>query len=206
MQNDNCSTVYGDLAAKQPNDHYSDGVYSSSNIPSSATTASRYVLYHPRHLMQKHQDMINLHNLCLTRFREAAKEAEALRQENTSLRSVNRDLNTQLSAMIQTSVQNHFASSDYNTTPLELVNALRGLCLSGDGVGEDDVSDESPTSVMEGVVDVERVMLPKSISVRSNGYLKMMSQPGASHRGKTRGPTRPGNASQLSGEVSLFFF
>ena len=86
------------------------------------------------------------------------------------------------------------------------MNALRGLCLSGDGIGEEEVSDESPTSVMEGAVDVERVMLPKSISVRSNGYLKMMSQAGASHRGKTRGLTRPGNASQLSEAVSLFFF
>ncbi|XWS63519.1 hypothetical protein CRYUN_Cryun06bG0105500 [Craigia yunnanensis] len=199
MQNDNFSTVYGDLAAKQPNDHHSDGVYSSSNTSSSAAAASLYVLYHPRLIMQKHQDMINLHNLCLTRLREAAKEAEALRQENTSLRSVNRDLNKKLSAMIQASVQNHFASSDYNTTSSELVNALRGLCLSGDGIGEEEVSDESPTSVMEGAVDVERVMLPKSISIRSNGYLKMMSQAGASHRGKTRGPTRPGNASQLSG-------
>ncbi|XP_022726550.1 zinc finger CCCH domain-containing protein 15 isoform X1 [Durio zibethinus] len=205
MQNDNCSTVYGDLAAKQQNDDQSDGVYSSSTTSSSAASAaaSLFALYHPRLLMQQHQDMINRHNLCLTRLREAAKEAEALRQENTSLRSVNRDLNKQLSALIQASVQNHFASSDYNTTPFDLVNALRGLCLSGGGVGEEEVSDESPTSVMEGAVDVERVMLPKSISVRSNGYLKMMNQAGASHRGKTRGPTRPGNASQLSGAVNV---
>ena len=52
--------------------------------------------------------------------------------------------------------------------------------------------------MMKGVVDVERVMLPKGISIRSNRYVKMMSQAGASHRGRTRGPTRPGNASQLS--------
>ncbi|WRX15199.1 zinc finger protein [Theobroma cacao] len=203
MQNDKGSAVYGDLAAKQSHDLQSDDIYSSSTTSSSAATASLFGLYHPRLLMQQHQDMINRHNLCLTRLRDAAKEAEALRHENTALRSVNRDLNKQLSALIQASVQNHFASSDYNTTPFELVNALRGLCLSDGGVGEEEVCDESPTSVMEGAVDVERVMLPKSISVRSNGYLKMMSQAGASHRGKTRGPTRPGNATQLSGAVNV---
>ncbi|XP_039047234.1 zinc finger CCCH domain-containing protein 15-like isoform X2 [Hibiscus syriacus] len=199
MQDDRFSTVYGDFGGKQPNDHQSDGVYSSTTTSSSTSNASMFALYNPRILMQQHQDMINRHNLCLTRLREAAKEAEALRQENSSLRSVNLDLNKQLSALIQASVQNHFSSSDYNSTPFELVNALRGLCLGSGGVGEADISDESPTSVMEGAVDVERVMLPKSISVRSNGYLKMMNQAGVSHRGKACGPTRTGNTSQLSG-------
>ncbi|XVE84893.1 hypothetical protein DITRI_Ditri17bG0048200 [Diplodiscus trichospermus] len=202
MQNENGSTLYGDLAANQPNDQQSDGVYSSFTTSSSTAAAP---LYHPRFLMQQHQDMINRHNLCLTRLQEAAKEAEALRQENTALRSANRDLNKQLSALIQASVQNHFASSDYNTIPLELVNGLQGLCLGDGSVGEEEVSVECPTSVMEDAVDVQRVMLPKSISVRSNGYLKMMSTQaaGASHRGKTRGTTRPGNASQISGAVNV---
>ncbi|KAE8668225.1 Zinc finger CCCH domain-containing protein 15 [Hibiscus syriacus] len=195
MQNDNVSTVYADLTARQSNDHLGDGVYSSS-----AATASLFALYDPHILTQQHQDMINRHSLCLARFREAAKEAESLRQENTSLRSVNRDLNKQLSAMIQASVQNHFASSDYNTTPFELVNALGGLCLGGDGVGKE-VSD------VEDEVDFERVMLPKSISVRSNGYLKMMSEVGAvSHRGKTRGLTRAATANasqQISGAANM---
>ncbi|GMI74902.1 CALLOSE DEFECTIVE MICROSPORE1 [Hibiscus trionum] len=188
MKNGNVSTAYGDLTARQPNDHQSDGVYSSS-----AAADSLFALYNPRLLMQQHQDMINRHSLCLTRFREAAKEAESLRQENTSLRSVNRDLNKQLNALIQASVEDHFASSDYNATPFELVNALGGLCLGGDGEGEEEVSD------MEDEVDLERVRLPKSISVRSNGYVKMMSKAGtASHRGKTRGLTRTAtaNASQ----------
>ncbi|KAE8736365.1 Zinc finger CCCH domain-containing protein 15 [Hibiscus syriacus] len=205
MQNDNFTTVYGDLGGNLPKDHQSGGVYSSSTTTSSSTSvASAFSLYNPRILMQQHQDMINRHNLCLTRLREAAKEAEALRQENSSLRSVNRDLNKQLSVLIQASVQNHLSSSDYDTSPFELANALQGLCLGSDAVEEADISDESPTSVMEGAVDVERVMLPKSISVRSNGYLKMMNQAGASHRGKTRVPTRTGNASQLSGAQKVY--
>ncbi|XVE92624.1 hypothetical protein REPUB_Repub01dG0114100 [Reevesia pubescens] len=201
MQNDNGSTLYGDLGAQQPNDHQSGGVYSSS----SAAASSLFALYHPRLLMQQYQDTINRHNLCLTRLRQASKDAEALRQENTSLRSVNRDLNKKLSELIQASVQSHFASSDdYTSTPFELVNALHGLCLGGGGVGEEEVSDESPTSVMEGAVDVERVTLPKSISVRSNGYLKMMSESGATQRGKTRGATRPGNTSELIGAQKVY--
>ncbi|WRX33777.1 hypothetical protein QQP08_026264, partial [Theobroma cacao] len=75
--------------------------------------------------------------------------------------TVQRNLNKQLNALIQASMQNPFTSSDCNTTPFELVNVLRGLCLGDSGVGEEEVCDESPTSVMEGVVDVERVMLPK---------------------------------------------
>ncbi|GMI90180.1 CALLOSE DEFECTIVE MICROSPORE1 [Hibiscus trionum] len=199
MQSDS-STLYGDLIAEQPNDHRNNVDYSSS-------AASLSELYHPRHVMQQHQDMINHHNLCLTRLHEAAEVTEALRQENTALRSANRDLNKQLIALIQASKWNHFASSDHhNATPFDLVNELQGFCLSGGGsaaAGEEEVSDESSTSMMEGAGDVERVMLPKSISVRSNAYLKMMSTQTSgvtvSHRGKTRDPTQPGIASQLNG-------
>ena len=128
--------------------------------------------------------MINRHNLCLTRLREAAKEAESLRQQNTSLRSINRDLNKQVSPL------NIFASSDYNTTPFDLVNTLGGLCLDGGRVGEQEDSNT------ESAVYVDRVSLPKSISVRSSGYLKTMSQAGTKiHRGKL--------GDQLGPEMSL---
>ncbi|KAK5833471.1 hypothetical protein PVK06_017307 [Gossypium arboreum] len=206
MQGDG-STLYGDVLAKQPKDKENEGDYS----PSAVAATSLFDLYHPRHVMQQHQDMINRHNLCLTRLHEASKEVEALRQENTALRSVNRDLSKQLSTLIQASMQNHFATSDYSATPYELLNEFQGLCLGSDGggVGEEEVSDECPTSMMEGAGDVERVMLPKSISVRSNGYLKMMSSQnsqnaGVSRRRKYRGPTRSGNASQLSGAVNVW--
>ncbi|KAE8657532.1 Zinc finger C-x8-C-x5-C-x3-H type family protein, putative isoform 3 [Hibiscus syriacus] len=147
--------------------------------------------------------MVNRHNLYLTHLREAAREAEELRQENSSLRSVNRDLNKQPNALIQAFVRNHFSSSDYDTSSFELANALQGLYLGGDAVGEADISDESPTSMMEGARDVDQAMFPKRIFVRSNGYLKTMNQAGASHRVITCGPTRTVNTSQLSGAVSL---
>ncbi|XWS23410.1 hypothetical protein CRYUN_Cryun28dG0011800 [Craigia yunnanensis] len=195
MQNDNCLWRPRSQTTKRSPERRG---YSSSANSFFAVAASLFSLYHPRLLMQQHQDMINCYNLCLTRLREATREAKALHQENTSLLSVNCNLNKQLNALIQASVQSRFASFDYNTMSFELINALQGIFLSGDGIGEEEVSDESPTSVMEGALDVERVLLPKSISVMSNGYLKMMSQAGTSHRGKTRGLTWPRNASQLS--------
>ncbi|KAE8675853.1 Zinc finger C-x8-C-x5-C-x3-H type family protein, putative isoform 3 [Hibiscus syriacus] len=175
--------------------------FMAETAANSAVAASLFALYDPHLLPQQHQDMINCHSLYLARFCEVAKEVESLRQENTSLRSVNRGLNKQLSALIQTSVQNHFASSDYNTTPFELVNSLGGLCLGGDGVGKEEIS------AVEDEVDFERVMLPKSISVRFNGYLNMMSEVGAaSHRGKTRGLTLAATANasqQISGATNM---
>ncbi|KAK8647585.1 hypothetical protein V6N13_121316 [Hibiscus sabdariffa] len=203
MQSDS-SNLCGDPIAGQRNDHQNNGDEFSY-------AASHSDLYHPRHVMQQHQDMINHHNLCLTRLHEAVEVTEALRQENTALRSANRNLNKQLSTLIQASKRDHFASSDHhNPTPFDLVNELQGLCLGAGGGGggavEEEVPDESSTSMMEGAGDVERVMLPKSISVRTNAYLKMMMSSqtaGVSHRGKTRDPTRLGNASQLNGAVKV---
>ena len=60
-----------------------------------------------------------------------------------------------------------------------------------------EVSDESPTSVIENnnVVEVERFSLPKSISVRSNGYLKMSQSaalaPNNNNATRNKGATRP---------------
>ena len=66
---------------------------------------------------------------------------------------------------------------------------------------------ESPTSVIESGrlqnADVERFSLPKSISVRSNGYLKnnpAHHQPAGSTR-TTRTATRPRPASPLNATV-----
>ncbi|XP_044488961.1 zinc finger CCCH domain-containing protein 15 isoform X1 [Mangifera indica] len=202
MQNESISSVaYGNLVAdgtKSQERQNGDGftsLYSSFVLAPETTTSlsiSPYTdptindsLYFSRLLMQQqqtqHQDMINRHNLCLTRLREAAREAENLRQENASLRSVNRELNKHLSLLIKSTVSD-FNSDDNNgnnsnsnnnnaaTSSFGVVNGMRGLSISGGG-GEE-VCVESPTSVIENV-DVKRVSLPKSISVRSNGYLKM---------------------------------
>lgn len=76
---------------------------------------------------------------------------------------------------------------------------------------EEDESDESPTSVIESEgadaenIDVERFTLPKSISVRSNGYVKV-AQPGTSTAAGTRAATRPRTANTFNASVSHFRF
>ncbi|XP_041015134.1 zinc finger CCCH domain-containing protein 15-like [Juglans microcarpa x Juglans regia] len=150
-------------------------------------------LHHSRSI-KEHQEIVNRHSLCLTHLREATREAEALRQENTHLQALNRELNKQLSLLFHASAQNHLASSstDY-TASLEVLDAFRGFSIEDEGSAWDDVAEGSPTSVIESGrvqnVDVERFSLPKSISVRSNGYLKVATQANASGGGRTRSAT-----------------
>lgn len=189
---------------------YSDSLFSDST----SNMVSNH-LYHSRSV-QEHQEIVNRHSLCLTHLREATGEAENLRLENKHLRAVNRELNKHLSLLIHASLRSTSSSSslpsssnDFTTAPSfagALDDAFRRLSLGG-GMDEgsdqgspypwDDVaaSDlESPTSVIESGrnqnAEVERFSLPKSISVRSNGYLKNPThQPAAPTR--TRTATKP---------------
>ncbi|CAI0431831.1 unnamed protein product [Linum tenue] len=144
-----------------------------------------------------HQEMVNRHALCLTRLRQAAKEVESLRHENAVLRSINHDLNSDLNLLIRASVQNHcLPPSHYDNSPFELANAFRDLCNIGGGGGaaaEELCENQSPTSVIEMQSgDADRISLPKSISVRSNGYLKIgQSTASAGASNKSRSVTRP---------------
>lgn len=151
-------------------------------------------------VVQDHQEMVNRHSLCLTHLREATEEADALRQENIHLRSINHELSKHLSLLIHASVQKQYASPD-QAPSFNLVEGFRGLCVGEKGASSstwEEVCDESPTSVMEGGrvegVEVERFSLPKSISVRSNGYLKI-AQGGTTQAGKIRTSSRPRTAS-----------
>ncbi|KAK7269816.1 hypothetical protein RIF29_22568 [Crotalaria pallida] len=178
--------------------------------------------------IQKHQDMVNRHSMCLTRLVETSKEVEALRQENTQLRAANKELQKNLSLLIQASLENQFGGVETQTTPFDVVHGFRAFHV-GDGKEncaadwnmnnsnnninnnnnnnncnnnnnknekvEVDVSEESPTSVIENNgVEVERFALPKSISVRSNGYLKMAQSAAVVHTNtaptRTKGATR----------------
>ncbi|KAI5401345.1 hypothetical protein KIW84_065990 [Lathyrus oleraceus] len=132
----------------------------------------------------------------LPRRMEASNEVEALQQENEELRAVNKELQKSLNLLVQASLENQFGhgGSSVQTQSIlsDILHSLRGLSL-GDGkencaggwnnnniknnnnsskeLQED--SDESSTSVIDNNdvdVDAERLSLPKSISVRSNGY------------------------------------
>ncbi|KAL6186532.1 hypothetical protein ACLB2K_042652 [Fragaria x ananassa] len=135
-------------------------------------------------LVQNRQEMVNRHSLCLKRLHEAAEEADALHRENSHLRNVNVELNKQLS-LIHASIQKEIEASSSSVasrprSPFGIVNGIRGLSIDGKSSTheEEDLSDHSPTSdVMDNEeaenVNVERIALPKSISVRSSGYLKL---------------------------------
>ncbi|KAK9276009.1 hypothetical protein L1049_005540 [Liquidambar formosana] len=185
----------------------------NSPIPIDNTTeASSEFTFAPRsRFIVEHQDLVNRHNLCINHLREAAKEAEALRRENTTLRIANRDLNKRLSLLVQASLQKHFLPSDYTNLPL--VNGFRDLRIGdkGNATGGawDQGYDETPAaSVIESDlverVDVEKISLPKSISVRSNGYLKGTSQGGMNNGGQTRSGNRLRTASQLNGTQKVY--
>lgn len=178
---------------------YGDSTHADSSISGSKSINNHF--YQTR-VVQDHQEMVNRHSLCLTQLREATEEADALRQENIHLRSINHELSKHLSLLIQASVQKQYGSSD-QAPPFNFVEGFRGLSLAEKGASSsawEDISDESPTSVMEGGrvegVEVERFSLPKSISVRSNGYLKM-AQTGTSQGGKIRASSRPRTASPV---------
>ncbi|OIV89200.1 hypothetical protein TanjilG_25113 [Lupinus angustifolius] len=164
--------------------------------------------------IQKHQDMVNRHSMCLTRLVETSKEVEALRQENAQLHAVNNELQKNLNLVIQASLENQFGG-ETQTTAFDVVHGFRGFHV-GDGKEncadwnmninnnnnnnnckneKVEVSEESPTSVIENNgVEVERFALPKSISVRSNGYLKTQSAavvPTNTVATRIKGATRP---------------
>ncbi|XP_024008032.1 zinc finger CCCH domain-containing protein 15 isoform X2 [Eutrema salsugineum] len=154
-----------------------------------------------RNVMQQRQDMVNREALCYTRLHEASLEAEVLRLENAQLRSMNRHLKTELDQLIRSSIQNRL---NHDRVPLRM---LSNLSIGGnhDANGaenqnrapiRDEVSEESPTSVIENE-DVNRSSLPKSISVRSSGYSKSSQGGGAAQCGKSRGTLpKPGTCGQ----------
>ncbi|CAN6934140.1 hypothetical protein YC2023_079684 [Brassica napus] len=184
------------------------GIVNSHGEPS----LLRDQLYHSnsRSVMQQRQDMVNREALCYTRLHEASLEAEVLRLENTELRSMNLHLKKELDQLIRSSIQNRFG---YDRVPLRM---LSNLSIGGGNnrgaedaenqnraVNRDDVSDESPTSVIASE-DLNRSSLPKSISVRSSGYSKSSQGGGgggggaaAAQCGKSRGAVaKPGACGQ----------
>ncbi|KAL4612382.1 hypothetical protein ACB092_08G194400 [Castanea dentata] len=210
--------VYNSLYSSPPT--YSSDSLNSDSVSNSNSDSNW--LYHSR-TVQEHQEIVNRNSLYLTRLREATGEVEALRQENSHLHVVNRELNKQLSLLIHALLRSSATSNDFTTAASfsALDAAFRRLRIGGVGGGGgggmnegsdhdhdqipwDDVAAvpdliESPTSVIESGrlqnADVERFSLPKSISVRSNGYLKN-NQPAGSTR-TTRTATRPRPASPL---------
>lgn len=133
--------------------------------------------------LQHHQDLMDHQNAVLLNYlKETAKQAQALRQENVNLKMVNAELTECLSLLMK-------SASEYGTFGLSgldsVVSGLSRMSLAG-GNAWNDVAGEgespSPTSVMDSgrVEGNVEVVLPKSISVRSSGYLKSVQAGGSS--------------------------
>lgn len=103
-------------------------------------------------LTLQYRQLADRYDLCLSHLQDAADELEALRQENAELRIAKNDLAKRLSE-----IRNGRA----------IVDEFRRLRLAEEGT--------SPTSVLGGSFShaEKRVTLPKSISIRSSGFLKL---------------------------------
>ncbi|XP_031488579.1 zinc finger CCCH domain-containing protein 15-like isoform X1 [Nymphaea colorata] len=152
------------------------------------------------------------------RLREAAMEVAALREENEMLREANADLTRKLSMF-----NSSFWSQGYLAYPasssVPFLAEFQRLNIEDDTLGGGlpaGLTDSSPTSVLSfeepppidnarmvaaaestGTSGTGRIALPKSIAIRSAGFLKM-SQPGRSGRISNH-PSRVRLSSPVSG-------
>ncbi|KAG6389911.1 hypothetical protein SASPL_151386 [Salvia splendens] len=121
------------------------------------------------------QDLTNRHRMVLMRLRSAAKQAQTLRQENVNLKMANLDLNNQLNLLLNSPPPFRGVDADPRPGLENLDDRMRKMSEEEEGTSENEAVARSPTSVMDsgqGGLGEKRVHLPKSISVRSNGYLK----------------------------------
>ncbi|KAK9934672.1 hypothetical protein M0R45_021808 [Rubus argutus] len=198
-QNSLYSSIFGPKPSVTPY-----GVQSNSDTSQSY----RNKLYESL-LVQNRQELVNRHSLCLKRLHEAAEEADTLRLENSHLRNVNFELNKQLSLLIHASIQKEIgSSSSAQRSPFGIVNGIRGLSIDEKSAEEEELSDQSPTSVVESEdaenVDVERFSLPKSISVRSNGYVKLPPATAATNAARTRTAARSRTAKAINASQKVY--
>ncbi|XP_052205532.1 zinc finger CCCH domain-containing protein 14-like [Diospyros lotus] len=146
---------------------------------------------HQARFVLEYQQLYNRYTMCLAHLQETLKEVDALRQENDNLRVTNADLVKRLGLLSQSTMQNCLLSPGH--PPASFISDFNRLNVGGT-IGDrriaEEVSNISPTSVIEhnrfDRRSTERVTLPKSISVRSSGYLKM-TQRGGSNGGPSRG-------------------
>ncbi|KAJ0492509.1 putative transcription factor C3H family [Helianthus annuus] len=158
------------------------------------------------------QDLIDRRNWCLSNLRLSTKEAEALRQENVNLQRANSELNKQLShlqlqaasasvsasASAVSSLQN-YANATMFPSVNSIVNRLGRMKIGEKGPM---VIDKRVARGVENVdpvkkTEVERVKLPKSISVRSNGYLKtIQADDGSASRSRAVDRVKPASDMQ----------
>ncbi|KAK3006160.1 hypothetical protein RJ639_015722 [Escallonia herrerae] len=150
----------------------------------------------------EYQQLYNCYTLCLANLQESIKEVEALRQENKKLRIANIDLVHRLTSLSQAMIQNCVISSAQPS--LSSINDSNHLKI-GSSIRDSHVAKQvqnvSPTSVIQDnrfqKRFAEKASLPKSISVRSSGYLKMNQRAGSNGGLTSRTSTQTDTSASL---------
>nr|GMC97028.1 zinc finger CCCH domain-containing protein 14-like [Ipomoea batatas] len=163
---------------------------SDSSFDDAEAMATERRLFHASFVLE-YQQLYNRYTLCLAHLQESLKEVNALRQENESIRLANADLVQRLSLLSQATIQNCLLS-DFSHL---------GIGVRASPIRETLTTESKPPNVRPppGVIEQhrlerrnqEQIPIPKSISVRSSGYLKMKAQDGSaggqsSHRLNTQ--------------------
>ena len=112
----------------------------------------------------EYQQLYNRYTLCLAQLHDAIEEADALRRDNDSLRLSNADLTHRIALLFSRG---------------RLLSDFNRLNVASPSAAAAHLSLTQPLAELNRVErrSIERVTLPKSISVRTSGFLKM-TRPG----------------------------
>ncbi|GAB4832338.1 hypothetical protein Ancab_006353 [Ancistrocladus abbreviatus] len=150
-------------------------------------------LLRARLIIESHlyQELLNRYGLALNRLHDLTRLADALREENELLRLTNDDLTRRFSSLLsQTQLSLLHNRVVPSSSDLSLIDDLQktGIGRENNALHKNISKDvfshiNSPTSVVESEClekrgSLDRTFLPKCISIRSSGYLKM-NQPAA---------------------------
>ncbi|XP_021749707.1 zinc finger CCCH domain-containing protein 15-like [Chenopodium quinoa] len=213
-------------SATSPTSFNSTPVNSDGNSGRNTDNISAIALRSLSRIMAEHKELLSRHSVCLAQLQKTFNEAETLRQENTNLRLENLELSNQLDLLIEDSLQSRYLAMPFSDYPEQFGSSSLSAAAEklGGGNGSSNGSfqkervsgdwDEGFCSNNQNRPTVNeksqkedwkeenaRVALPKSISVRSNGFVKM-NQIAAGSTQKDSTPARSVTPLRSSGKVS----
>ncbi|KAG2322017.1 hypothetical protein Bca4012_057168 [Brassica carinata] len=158
--------------------------YSSSSPPARAVDTATEHRLRQASLILEYDELNEHYELCLSRLRSLMTELDSLRRENDALRQENVDL----LKLIHISASS--SSSSSSVSPPAVHNRHR---ISDFGGHAETGGYKHRRQVRSS--DPERNSLPRSISVRSPGYLRMMNQGGQGYGNASRQTSQLGSDS-----------